>query len=261
MVKLRMMILNKLCFTIILLILIIIRQEALYAQDAIPASGGNSAGFGSVASVSFTVGQVNFQEVSGTGGSIAQGVQQHELNILVLLPPKILYFVGEQNQNKMTLNWEAISPKKNVFFQVEKSEDAQNWKLIGTVESSKNLAKSPKYRFLDPETLGSTTYYRLKQTDIEGNTTFSNVISAFNTNLAAQTISIYPNPTLEGVFISMNLSKASKYELFDISGKLLERNEVTEKTYINMSNLPAAQYILKIAQQDVSVKTFKIIKN
>jgi len=44
------------------------------AQQAVPAAGGTITGSGG--SVSYTVGQVAYTTVSGTGGTVAQGVQQ-----------------------------------------------------------------------------------------------------------------------------------------------------------------------------------------
>ena len=44
------------------------------AQEAIPTAGGEATGSGGT--VSYTVGQVNYQTASGTNGSISEGVQQ-----------------------------------------------------------------------------------------------------------------------------------------------------------------------------------------
>jgi hypothetical protein len=44
------------------------------AQEAIPATGGNATGIGG--SVSYTVGQIAYSTLSGTNGSVVQGVQQ-----------------------------------------------------------------------------------------------------------------------------------------------------------------------------------------
>jgi hypothetical protein len=46
----------------------------IYAQQAIPASGGSGTGSGG--SVSYTVGQVFVSTNTGTNGSVAEGVQQ-----------------------------------------------------------------------------------------------------------------------------------------------------------------------------------------
>ena len=46
----------------------------LHAQEVIPAAGGNASGNGG--SVSYSVGQVVYTIISGTNGSVSQGVQQ-----------------------------------------------------------------------------------------------------------------------------------------------------------------------------------------
>jgi hypothetical protein len=46
----------------------------LHAQESSNASGGNATGVGGT--ISYSVGQVNFNTVSGNNGSIIQGVQQ-----------------------------------------------------------------------------------------------------------------------------------------------------------------------------------------
>jgi len=56
------------------LLLLFLGLTGLQAQDAIPATGGNASGSGG--SVSYTVGQMVYTSISGTNGSIAQGVQQ-----------------------------------------------------------------------------------------------------------------------------------------------------------------------------------------
>lgn len=54
---------------------------ALQAQEVIPAAGGEA--IGGSGSVSYTVGQVVYTTISGTTGSMAQGVQQpFEISII-----------------------------------------------------------------------------------------------------------------------------------------------------------------------------------
>jgi len=48
--------------------------SGLFAQEAIPVSGGDASGSGG--SASFTVGQIVYTTNTGTTGSVAQGVQQ-----------------------------------------------------------------------------------------------------------------------------------------------------------------------------------------
>lgn len=56
----------------------------LQAQTAIPASGGNSSGTGG--SVSYTAGQIMYQVISGSSGTVSPGVQQpYEISILTAI--------------------------------------------------------------------------------------------------------------------------------------------------------------------------------
>jgi hypothetical protein len=53
----------------------------LEAQNTIPATGSNATGSGG--SISFTVGQIAFNTLSGSNGTISQGVQQpYEISVV-----------------------------------------------------------------------------------------------------------------------------------------------------------------------------------
>jgi Secretion system C-terminal sorting domain len=59
-------------------------STAIQAQNTIPATGGNPTGSGG--SVSYTVGQITYQSISGTNGIVTQGVQQpYEISVVTAL--------------------------------------------------------------------------------------------------------------------------------------------------------------------------------
>jgi hypothetical protein len=77
-------------------------------------------------------------------------------------------------------------------------------------------------------------------------------------------ISAYPNPTKD--FLNLEVENYDNtnlsYQLFDISGKLIETKELdSNQASIVMSNLLPATYFVKVIQGSKEVKTFKIIKN
>lgn len=79
--------------------------------------------------------------------------------------------------------------------------------------------------------------------------------------------SAYPNPTTDFLTLKVDAStmlsiQSMSYQLYDISGKLLETKKLeSNETSIIMSNLAAATYFLKVTEGNKEVKTFKIIKN
>jgi len=82
--------------------------------------------------------------------------------------------------------------------------------------------------------------------------------AGINLNLSA-----YPNPTTNYLMLQIdNYDKALSYQLYDISGKLLESNAiVANSTTIKMEQLATGNYFLKVSQNNTFVKAFKIIKN
>jgi len=74
----------------------------------------------------------------------------------------------------------------------------------------------------------------------------------------------YPNPTTD--FLTLKVENYDNenlsYQLFDISGKLLENKKIeSNETTITMIKLVPATYFLKVTDNQKEIKTFKIIKN
>jgi len=76
----------------------------------------------------------------------------------------------------------------------------------------------------------------------------------------------YPNPTTDLLTLKIDASaklsiQSISYQLFDISGKLLETKKVEgSETSIAMGSLVPTTYFLKVIQNNKEIKTFKIIK-
>jgi hypothetical protein len=76
---------------------------------------------------------------------------------------------------------------------------------------------------------------------------------------------VFPNPTSDYVNLRLQGSELEYgkryYELYDIQGRLLKQNTVTEsESQISLSNLKPALYILTVYIDNQVLKTFKILK-
>jgi hypothetical protein len=88
---------------ILIFILTCICSIPLRAQQTVASSGKEASGAGG--SVSYTVGQISYTTISGTGGSVAQGVQQ---------PYEISVITGLEEAKNITLEWSAYpNPTSN----------------------------------------------------------------------------------------------------------------------------------------------------
>ncbi|WP_163714521.1 T9SS type A sorting domain-containing protein [Mangrovibacterium lignilyticum] len=76
-------------------------------------------------------------------------------------------------------------------------------------------------------------------------------------------IMAYPNPTTAYLTLELKELELSNlnFELYDMHGKLLQREKITENlTSIAMNKLPVATYFLKVTDGNRAIKTFKIIR-
>lgn len=78
-------------------------------------------------------------------------------------------------------------------------------------------------------------------------------------------IFIFPNPTTD--FVTLNTegleyeNEPQSYQLYDLQGRLLIQNTIKQtETQINLNNLNASVYVLRVYANNKVLKTFKILK-
>ncbi|NQX98097.1 MAG: hypothetical protein HRT73_09495, partial [Flavobacteriales bacterium] len=84
------------------------------------------------------------------------------------LPITLLSFEATANEDKVDLKWSTSTEINNGFFTIERSADAKNWEEIVTTNGAGNSNQTIEYFETDYEPLEGVSYYRLKQTDFNG---------------------------------------------------------------------------------------------
>jgi hypothetical protein len=80
--------------------------------------------------------------------------------------------------------------------------------------------------------------------------------------IASEGITVYPNPTVNALQIQFkDPATEAGAELFDTQGKLVYSSSLTGAMQINMSEYPSGTYLLKISENNKTVRTCQIIKN
>ena len=110
------------------------------------------------------------------------------------LPVELVSFVAYVNHdNEVSLSWSTASETNNDFFTVLRSRDSELWEEVGTLEGAGNSTDVNTYVFTDHVPYAGNSRYRLKQTDFDGKTSLSQVLSVDNSNY--QSLTVYPNPS------------------------------------------------------------------
>ncbi len=93
------------------------------------------------------------------------------------LPIELLYFNGKFKNNIVVLNWATASETHNAFFSIEKGFNGIDFGVIDRLEGFSHSDTVIHYEFHDDKIIPNVIYYRLKQTDLDGNYTYIDPIA------------------------------------------------------------------------------------
>jgi DNA-binding beta-propeller fold protein YncE len=121
------------------------------------------------------------------------------LSALVLTPVEMTVFTATAEENKVKLKWQTVTELNNSGFEVQrKSENENEFKVLGFVKGKGNSMMLNEYYFEDLDLTPGVYSYRLKQIDFDGS--FEYFPNAFGIELeitSPKEFSLgqnYPNP-------------------------------------------------------------------
>jgi hypothetical protein len=98
----------------------------------------------------------------------------------VALPIELISFSGKKSGQNNELYWTTASELNNDFFTIEKTLDGIYFEKVGTENGAGNSSQLLHYSLTDFNVRDNINYYRLIQTDFDGKSTTSNLISIDN---------------------------------------------------------------------------------
>lgn len=144
-----------------------------------------------------------------------------------VLPIELINFSANVNGVSIKIDWETASEKNNSHFEIERSADAVAFNAIQKIPSKAPNGNSTfhnSYSTLDENPLNTTSYYRLKQVDIDNSYSYSKIVSVAVSKAKNIRFLIYPNPN-NGEFTAdisgLENNHEIKVELRDNQGLLV----------------------------------------
>ena len=185
------------------------------------------------------------------------------------LPIELLSFNAAPCNDEVCLTWSTASEKNNDYFTIEKTKDAVNYDFVAKVAGAGNSTTRRNYSTEDNAPYEGVSYYRLKQTDYNGNFTYSNLSQVdFKSAFNSFSFNVYPNPsTGDNVSLAVNSDKGKEVlvVVYDVSGReTYSKVMVTEQKGKNIfaldpsGKLEAGIYMIT-ATSDDSFQSKKLI--
>lgn len=204
------------------------------------------------------------------GGSVSGEISDTDNNQLTTLPVELIEFTVVKKDNLVSISWKTASEINNDYFTIERSSNGMDYTSIGNVTGAGFSNQILNYNFYDQDPLNNTAYYRLKQTDYDGQFSYSNIASVKSElGLSAINLNVYPNPaTLENNVINVNITGTFDFQTatikvinmngFEVLTEEIEMNGQSINKSIIINRLIKGTYIL-ILVSDSAVYKDKIV--
>jgi len=195
--------------------------------------------------------------------------------VLNPLPVNFVRFSVELVDETPNLLWITSSEEDNAYFVIERSDDALNFDSLDYELGSGTISETALYTYADYSYEGGTYYYRIRQVDYDGTSSYSSVKSVSgNVKLESQlseessSIEVYPMPLESGGELTIEYSESSEEEIYSL--RLLDRmgaevmfREVNAKGIKlekeALDNLTNGIYFLQLETSE-GIKSAKLIK-
>jgi len=162
---------------------------------------------------------------------------------IVALPVELTSFTAAHVAAGTQLRWTTASELNSHYFDVQRSADGHAFTTIASKPAHGTTAHPSSYAFLDPETLASLRYYRLKQVDEDGTTTYSVTVA-----VAAGTapgFSLSPSPAFES--ITLVSEEPITYAIRNTTGQTVRQGStLAGATTLAVASLPAGVYFVEL---------------
>ena len=191
-----------------------------------------------------------------------------------ILPLKYISFDATTMDSKsVKLNWVVNLEQNSSKFEIERSFNNNNFKLIGTLPDGALKSVNNKiYNFNDDaaELQGKTVvYYRIKQVNTDGKISYSKTLAVRLVTNSGVEMQVSPNPFVENLNVRFNSSENGEAEIriTNTAGqKILSKHSVVNKGYSNiqvdgLGKLPNGLYMAQLIVNGIIIDNQKVIRN
>ncbi|NOT74188.1 MAG: T9SS type A sorting domain-containing protein [Cyclobacteriaceae bacterium] len=177
------------------------------------------------------------------------------------LPVQLLSFTATPEKSAVQLAWSTETETRNNLFTIERAASDLKWEPVVTVQGAGNSNAKKDYAATDNRPFNGISFYRLKQTDFDGVSSYSKIVKV-EINLGDQQLVIYPNPTKgDATLVIPSTVEVERVELFTSLG--LKLNSISSvksngEVSIEMNSLPKGIYLVRVTGKNGYQKSVRL---
>lgn len=168
----------------------------------------------------------------------------------ITLPIELGNWDAENQGSYVELDWTTYSELNNHFFEIERSDDGENWYSISTIMGAGTSSVEINYSDIDQMPFPYLSYYKLKQTDYNGKYTYSDIETVNRSENEDGYIQAIYNKNDQTITIQASNLEISDINIFNTAGNCLTNNVTISQLspivfLISITNLSEGIYIIQ----------------
>ncbi|WP_159470080.1 ice-binding family protein [Dyadobacter sp. 3J3] len=179
------------------------------------------------------------------------------------LPVTLTSFTAKKAETQTSvLNWTTTAETNSDRFEIQRSNNGKLWNQLATVVAKGESAALVSYQYTDTKPENGTNLYRLKMIDKDETFAYSRIQST-EFKIPLKTV-LYPNPAVDYLTLSVDdISLVQRIQISNILGvNVYDISKVASdlSSNLNVKNLPAGMYIVRVTNNMGNVASTKIVK-
>lgn len=156
------------------------------------------------------------------------------------LPIELLHFDAVRKGSVVQCAWTTASERDNDHFTVERSANGTDFTEVGRVQAAGTSSSLIDYGLLDPMPFSGLSYYRLRQTDMDGTSSLSQVVPVYFEGRGITVLN--DDGTLH---VLHDMSSNASWQMFDAVGRLMDEGRMeSDRFTFPATAVPAMRLIV-----------------
>ena len=183
------------------------------------------------------------------------------------LPITLASFDAVKKGSEAKLDWVTSMESNNKGFHIQRSKNATNWETLDFLNGVGYSNQDNAYTYTDGKPTSGVNYYRLKQEDFNGRTSYSDIKVLRFTDKQELNLTVFPNPTREAVYVDLSSfgSGNATLSMVNAAGKIVLSKNISilngsYNTAVNVSSFAKGTYVMQIKNAESSISKVLVIE-
>ncbi len=193
---------------------------------------------------------------SDTGNTILDNLRIGGIALSSSLPVELVSFTAEPKREAVWLSWRTATESGNDYFELQRLGNSGTWMALGRTRGYGTTHQPQQYQTVDNAPLAGTNYYRLRQVDLDGTATYSQIVEVTMGAALESPVQVFPNPSRDAVNFTGLPDRIDRLGLHDQQGRDLSatvtfRRQSDGTLSVRLGNLEPGIYFLRADDRTV----------